>query len=72
MALFFALFWGKFRRPVQTMNVSYGCMHQARFLCPACLAFLDCLVSGSGGEAGAIDCGTRAGCEEQLPGKRPP
>ena len=29
MALFFALFLGEFRRPVQTMNVSYGCTRRA-------------------------------------------
>ena len=32
------------------------------------MAFRHCPTSGSGAEAGAIDCTTRAGCEEILPG----
>ena len=46
-----------------------------RLLVPGALSpssrtvFLDCPASGSGGEAGAISCTARAGCEERPPQK---
>ena len=54
-------------RPRQLPNF-YGCWHQARIPGPAGQFSADCLASGSGAEAGAIHCTTRAGCEEILPG----
>ncbi len=60
-----------FRRP-PNLNQPLRLLAPGALFRPACRAFFQNPASGSGAEAGAISCTTRAGFAEQLPGKRPP